>query len=153
MSDRPIRDPGRTVAGAPASSSPTRGIRSESDVLDPAVLDSLRRLGARSGRDVLGELTSLFLSTADAQVATAGELLDRADLPELARIAHALKGSGSVIGARRVSAAAVELEHTCGRPDRSHAGGSVAEAREALARFVEELEVFRRAVAALGLAP
>jgi two-component system sensor histidine kinase EvgS len=128
---------------------PTRGPDAAEAVLDPAVVDSLRQLGERSGRDVLGDLTGLFLSTADAQVGVANELLDRADLPELARIAHSLKGSGGVIGARRLSAAAAALEQTCGRPDRSVAGGSVAESRAALARFVDELEVFRCAVAAL----
>ncbi len=138
MSDRPTRHPvGHAV---------------EADVIDPAVVESLRRLGSRSGRDVLGELTALFLSTAEGQVATASELLDRSDLPELARIAHALKGSASVIGARRVSAAASALEHTCGSPERSVAGGSVAECRAALTRFVEELETFRGAVDALGIA-
>jgi two-component system sensor histidine kinase EvgS len=137
VSERPTRQPAPSI---------------EVDVIDPAVVDSLRRLGTRSGRDVLGELTALFLSTAEGQVATASELLDRADLPELARIAHALKGSASVIGARRVSAAASTLEHTCGSPERSVAGGSVAGSRVALARFIDELEAFRHAVVALGIA-
>ena len=140
MSDRPTRQPAPAVEF---------GV--EVDVIDPAVVESLRRLGTRSGRDVLGELTALFLTTADAQVGTAGDLLDRADLPELARIAHALKGSASVIGARRVSAAASSLEHSCGSPERSRAGGSVAECRVALARFVDELDAFRQAVSALGI--
>jgi hypothetical protein len=50
VSDRPTREPDAAEA-----------------VLDPAVVDSLRQLGERSGRDVLGELTGLFLSTADSQ--------------------------------------------------------------------------------------
>ncbi len=137
-SDRPTRHPvGHAV---------------EADAIDPAVVESLRRLGSRSGRDVLGELTALFLSTAESQVATASELLDRSDLPELARIAHALKGSASVIGARRVSAAGVGPRAHLRVPERPVAGGSVAECRAALTRLVEELEAFRGAVDALGIA-
>lgn len=142
MNDRPARDP-ETIARTSSAA--------DAAVLDPAVVESLRRLGDRSGRDVLRELTALFLSTADGQVAAAAELLDRSDLPGLARIAHALKGSAGVIGARRVAAASAALEQTCGHPERTVAGGSVDEARAALTRFVGELEEFRRAVAALGL--
>jgi HPt (histidine-containing phosphotransfer) domain-containing protein len=120
-------------------------------VLDPAVVDSLRRLGTRSGRDVLAELTTMFLATADSQVRAAADLLDRRDLAELARVAHALKGSSSVIGARRVAASALALEDSCGLTTRGIGSASVAAARAALARFVEELEHYRAAVADLGI--
>lgn len=109
------------------------------------MVDSLCRLGARSGRDVLRELTDLFLSTADSQVRTAHELLDRVELPELARVAHALKGSASVIGGRRVSAAAAALESTCFAPD--GASGGQEAVRAALAHFLCELELLRTAIA------
>jgi HPt (histidine-containing phosphotransfer) domain-containing protein len=111
--------------------------------LDPAVADSLRRLGERSGRDVFGELTALFLSTADTQLDTAHELLARGNFGELARVAHALKGSSSVIGGRRVAAAAAALESTA--VDAPPEGAEDC-TRSALRRFAEELELFRRAV-------
>jgi HPt (histidine-containing phosphotransfer) domain-containing protein len=128
------------VAGGGAAGEPA---------IDPAVVDSLRRLGDRSGRDVLGELTALFLHTADVQVAQAHELVARADLAELARVAHALKGSSSVIGGRRVASAAAALELACHPSDQSP--GDVGCARVALQRFVSELEAFRSAVLGLDI--
>jgi HPt (histidine-containing phosphotransfer) domain-containing protein len=112
--------------------------------LDPAVVDSLRRLGARSGRDVLRELTDLFLTTADAQAEVARQLLGRFELPELARVAHALKGSASVIGGRQVAAAAAALEATCFAPDGT--SSSEESVRVALTRFLDELELLRTAI-------
>lgn len=123
----------------------------DTPVLDPAVLDSLRRLGERSGRDVLGELSGLYLSTATAQVRTAADLLRTRDLPELARIAHALKGSSSVIGARRAAASALALEDCCGLTASGLGGASVESARTALAVFADELERFRAELRRLGV--
>jgi HPt (histidine-containing phosphotransfer) domain-containing protein len=117
------------------------------EAVDPVVLDSLRRLGERSGRDVFGELSRLFLTTAAAHVATAVQLLAADDFDELAKVAHGLKGSSSVIGGRRVAAAASALEAAAlGR------GSRTAEcARTALDQVLREMEVFRRA--ALTLTP
>jgi HPt (histidine-containing phosphotransfer) domain-containing protein len=130
------------VSEAPGPSS-SAAAGAEGAPIDPAVADSLRRLGERSGRDVFGELTTLFLSTADTQLDTAHELLARGDYGELARVAHALKGSSSVIGGRRVAAAAAALESTAveAQPE-----GAEDCTRSALRRFTEELELFRRAV-------
>jgi HPt (histidine-containing phosphotransfer) domain-containing protein len=112
--------------------------------IDPAVVVSLRRLGERSGRNVFRELTTLFLSTADSQVRAAQSLLGQRDFAELARLAHGLKGSSSVMGGLRMSAAATALEATVGRTD---GDGDVADcARAALARLTRELESFRSAV-------
>jgi HPt (histidine-containing phosphotransfer) domain-containing protein len=117
--------------------------------IDPAVVDSLRRLGQRSGRNVLAELTSLFLSTADSQVDTARQLLARGELGELARVAHALKGSGSVIGGRRVATAAAALERASTTQVDTPDGRDCAGA--ALDRFVGELELFRAAARELDM--
>jgi HPt (histidine-containing phosphotransfer) domain-containing protein len=115
--------------------------------LDPSVVDSLRRLGARSGRDVLTELTDLFLSTAYGQVDVGKQLLDRFELPELARVAHALKGSASVIGGRRAAAAAAQLETTCFAPNGTSSSEDAV--RAAWAHFLAELELLRGAISEL----
>jgi HPt (histidine-containing phosphotransfer) domain-containing protein len=117
----------------------------EHPAIDLDVVASLRRLGDRTGRDVLGELTTLFLSTAETQLATARQLLAAGDLPDLARTAHALKGSGSVIGGRRVAAAAAALETTVLAADRA-GDRTNPELPSALERFAEELERFRAAL-------
>lgn len=133
---------------SPSSPAPV-GPSTGTPVVDPAVVDSLRRLGERSGRDVLGELTELFSSTADAQILTAWEHLEAGDHAQLARVAHSLKGSSSVIGGRHVAAAAAELEELAtgspaGDPDRE------AATRAALTAVVAELERYRLAVEGLS---
>lgn len=135
----------RSGSAAPADTAPADGdAGGPAAPIDGAVVESLRVLGARSGRDVLGELTVLYLSTADAQVETARTLLDAGDLGELARVAHALKGSSSVIGARCAAVAAAELEDST-----NGAQASDWAAEQALRRFVSELERFRAAVPGL----
>jgi HPt (histidine-containing phosphotransfer) domain-containing protein len=119
--------------------------------LDPAVVDSLRRLGVRSGRDVLAELTALFLSTADSQLEAAQQLVDRSGRDELARVAHSLKGSASVIGGRRMSAAASALEAVS--LSLADVPGADLAVRRALDRFRDELELFRGAVQELSDQP
>jgi HPt (histidine-containing phosphotransfer) domain-containing protein len=120
--------------------------------LDLDVVASLRRLGARTGRDVLGELTSLYLTTAETQLETARRLLAAGDFGDLARTAHALKGSGSVIGGRRVSAAAAALEETAleadgtGSPDDPRLGAT-------LETFAAELERLREVLQELPAGP
>jgi HPt (histidine-containing phosphotransfer) domain-containing protein len=140
---------GGAAEGVATGGAATGGRAAGEPAIDPAVIDSLRRLGDRSGRDVVGELTALFLHTADAQVAQAHELVARADLAELARVAHALKGSSSVIGGRRVASAAAALELACHPGDQSP--GDVSCARVALQRLVSELEAFRSAVLGLDI--
>jgi HPt (histidine-containing phosphotransfer) domain-containing protein len=155
VSERRARPPGVRRDDADGTGDPTAPAgatdRDDFPVVDGAVVDSLRRLGARSGRDVLAELTALFLTTSDAQVRAAEDLLTTRDLPELARVAHALKGSSSVIGARRVAASALALEDSCGLTARGVGSGSITQARQALARFVEELQRYRSALADLGI--
>lgn len=152
MTDAPLPPHAvQSLAADPiVASAPTAAAAADAPI-DPAVVDSLRRLGLRSGRDVLRELTDLFLSTADAQVATARQLLDCGNLAELARVAHALKGSGSVIGGRRVAAAAAALEVASAPHDGS--SGNLRYAREAFTSFLGELELFREAVRRLHSSP
>jgi HPt (histidine-containing phosphotransfer) domain-containing protein len=130
------------------------GVPAEAPI-DPAVVESLRRLGERTGRDLFRELTTLFLSAADTQVGTARQLLARGDFAELARVAHGLKGSSSVIGGRRVAAAAAALESTVA-PGSAAPTGVVTSATDgdsvgaALRRCTDELELFRTAVRELS---
>jgi HPt (histidine-containing phosphotransfer) domain-containing protein len=133
----PPAPPGLRTSAAPGGAPP----------IDPAVVDSLRRLGQRSGRNVFAELTNLFLSTAETQVATAWALVGEGDYAQLARVAHSLKGSSSVIGGRRVAAAAADLEELAvGGADRSAEEAT----RAALRHVIAELEQFRVAIEELS---
>ncbi len=142
------RRPAETPAGSGAHASPAPGAEAP---IDPAVVDSLRRLGQRSGRDVLGELTELFLTTAETQVDAAWDLLGQRNYGQLARVAHSLKGSSSVIGGRCVAAAAAELEELALGCDDGRGDDPARDAtRAALDHLVTELERFREAVEDLG---
>jgi HPt (histidine-containing phosphotransfer) domain-containing protein len=120
--------------------------------IDLDVVASLRQLGARTGRDVLGELTGMFVSTATAQLETAWRQLAVDELEDVARTAHALKGSGSVIGGRRIAAAAATLEQVVLAAQR--AGGRASlDIETALRRLGDELDHFQEALRDLPATP
>jgi len=69
------------------------------DVLDPAVVDSLRQLTPPGEPDVLGEVLRLFLDEVPRRVARLKAAWDDRNAGELQRAAHSLKGSSGNIGA------------------------------------------------------
>jgi HPt (histidine-containing phosphotransfer) domain-containing protein len=72
------------------------------DVLDPAVVDSLRQLTPPGEPDVLGEVLRLFLDEVPRRVARLKAAWDDRNAGELQRAAHSLKGSSGNIGAHRM---------------------------------------------------
>ena len=122
------------AAPAPARSSGPEGIRSDAEpavassssaprspdaqaILDPTLLDSLRNLRFEGEADPVAEIIDLFLRDTPVRL---GEALDagrRRDAAGLRAAAHTLKGSANNLGARRLGAAAgqLELEAAAGR--------------------------------------
>ncbi|MCB1057098.1 MAG: response regulator, partial [Acidobacteria bacterium] len=82
--------------------------------VDPEVLDKLRRLQARTGRDVLGQLIEIFEAEGPRRVRVLHEALLAGDMSSLAFAAHALKGSGGTLGARRLAELCQHLEDLAG---------------------------------------
>jgi HPt (histidine-containing phosphotransfer) domain-containing protein len=72
------------------------------DVLDPAVVDSLRQLTPPGEPDVLGEVLRLFLDEVPRRVARLKAAWDARNAGELQRAAHSLKGSSGNIGAHHM---------------------------------------------------
>jgi HPt (histidine-containing phosphotransfer) domain-containing protein len=72
------------------------------DVLDPAVVDSLRQLTPPGEPDVLGEVLRLFLDEVPRRVARLKAAWDDRNAGELQRAAHSLKGSSGNIGAHHM---------------------------------------------------
>ncbi len=70
------------------------------DVLDPAVIESLRQLTPPGEADVLAEVLRLFLDEVPRRMERLSESCRDGNALELQRAAHSLKGSSGNIGAR-----------------------------------------------------
>ena len=68
-------------------------------VLDPAVIDTLRRLSVPGEPDVLTEVLKLFLEEAPTRIETLRNAWTDRNIQEGQRMAHSLKGSAGNIGA------------------------------------------------------
>jgi HPt (histidine-containing phosphotransfer) domain-containing protein len=72
------------------------------DILDPAVVDSLRQLTPPGEPDVLSEVLRLFLDEVPRRVDKLKAAWRDGDAVALQRAAHSLKGSSGNIGARHM---------------------------------------------------
>lgn len=85
-----------------------------SEPLDRATIDSLRELSDGDG-DLLAELFQLFLTDTPPRLDAIEAAIAGGDAPALQRAAHTLKGSAGGLGATRIQAICMELEHTAKR--------------------------------------
>jgi CheY-like chemotaxis protein/anti-sigma regulatory factor (Ser/Thr protein kinase) len=109
--------------------------------LDPTTLATVESLGA----SFVGEMVTLFLSSASERVPRLRSAIARGELRAVAALAHELRGSSATVGA-------VQLERACDRLEASAGAGNLEEAlaaasgvwtafevaTEALARYAEE---------------
>jgi len=70
------------------------------DVLDPAVIESLRELTPPGEPDVLNEVLTIFLQEVPPRLERLRTFLAAGNIVEVQRAAHSLKGSAGNIGAR-----------------------------------------------------
>jgi HPt (histidine-containing phosphotransfer) domain-containing protein len=125
------------------------------------VLDSatVRELLDGGGADLLAELVGLFNEDAPRHVARLREAVGGLDTAEVARLAHALKGSAATLGARLMSATCAELE-AASRAGRTDVGPVMARLEQqtddvlrALARLVAASRLAKEPAAGTGGAP
>jgi signal transduction histidine kinase/DNA-binding response OmpR family regulator/HPt (histidine-containing phosphotransfer) domain-containing protein len=109
-------------------------------VLDATVLAELQAGGLEG---LLAELIGLFSEDAPRNLERIRAALSGGDAAELARVAHALKGSAATLGARAMAATCLELE-TGGHL------GRTAELAPALARLEAQTDEVLQALAALA---
>jgi HPt (histidine-containing phosphotransfer) domain-containing protein len=69
-------------------------------VLDPAVIETLRKLSMPGEPDVLIEVLKLFLEEAPSRIEKLRNAWAARNIQEVQRMAHSLKGSAGNIGAR-----------------------------------------------------
>jgi two-component system sensor histidine kinase/response regulator len=115
----------RSVKPGPATSTPAPPVRQATTAemtIDPVVLDELRVLGKATEQDFVGELIDQFIHDTELRLVELRTALDVDDAVAVARIAHAIKGSGGQLGGRR-------LALSCGRLERKAAHGRLSEAR------------------------
>jgi HPt (histidine-containing phosphotransfer) domain-containing protein len=109
------------------------------DVLDVAILERLRALQGDGEPDVVQDVSRVFLEDAPDRLKSIRSSLDRGEPAIAERLAHSLKSSASMLGARALSRLASQVE-TRARENSLPAGdpllgeleAAFAEAREAL---------------------
>jgi HPt (histidine-containing phosphotransfer) domain-containing protein len=104
---------------------------SADEVLDPAVLDTLRQLTVPGEEDVLAQVLTLFLAEVPPRVQRLTEACRAGDAVAMQRAAHSLKGSSGNIGARA-------LYDVCRQIDERGKAGDVAGAVPLLERLAAE---------------
>ncbi len=82
-------------------------MRDEPEVLEPAALDRLLRVG---GQDFVIEMIDLFLLHAPQRLEAATEAMEAGDLVTVHRSAHSLKSTAANMGGLRLQAAAARAE-------------------------------------------
>jgi HPt (histidine-containing phosphotransfer) domain-containing protein len=79
-------------------------------VLDPAVIDTLRQLNMPGEPDVLSEVLRLFLDEVPPRIARLCNAWETGNIQELQRTAHSLKGSAGNVGAHGMAEVCKQLE-------------------------------------------
>ncbi|MBW8877746.1 MAG: response regulator [Acidobacteria bacterium] len=124
----------------PDAAEPAAPLPDGASPLDPAYLDSLRRLGELTGRPLVQEIVARYLAETPRRLERLRDALLRADAEALTFVAHSLKGSSAQIGAVRVAALSDELEQKGKDADLGDAANLLAELERELERTVPLLE-------------
>jgi len=82
----------------------------QASFVDRDVIDSLKKLTVSGRPDLLSRVARHFLTALPEQVARLRKSLDQDDVPDVAFVAHAIKGASATIGAHELSRRAAALE-------------------------------------------
>ena len=110
-------------------------------VLDTSILQTLISLGQRRGRDLLGQLTQIFLDQGPKSFAHLRTAISEGNTKEVHETAHSLKGSYQSLGMPRLGELSRQLEEQ-GRT------GDLSMSSETLRRLEETFETTRVELAA-----
>lgn len=107
----------------------------------PRVFDRQDALGRVEGMlDVLAEMADLFMGELPELVGAIKTGIEQGDLSAVAKAAHRVKGSSSLLGATAVSAAAGDLNDVARAGDRQGAGGAWVKLELEISRLEPELQ-------------
>jgi signal transduction histidine kinase/CheY-like chemotaxis protein/HPt (histidine-containing phosphotransfer) domain-containing protein len=108
--------------------------------VDPQALDRLRRLGERTGDDVLSGMIASYLEGSTEQIAVVERALAATDADSLGKAVHSLVGTSAAIGADGLVSRCRELESLVHSGDLSRSREAVAAVVAEHRRVVAELE-------------
>jgi PAS domain S-box-containing protein len=97
-------------SGPPRARTSESPANSQAPSIDRSALDEIRAMQGEGGDDVLSELIRLYLQDSPRSLTAIREAIANDDPTGLERSAHALKGSCSYFGARRLANICAELE-------------------------------------------
>lgn len=119
----------------------SQGNPSEEDLLDFNVLNTLVDLGRRRGKDLLGQLFSLFLQQGPVSIQKLHAAVAAVDLEAVKSEAHSLKGSYRSLGLPR-------LAEICRRLEVSSTNGDLGDGQELLVALDQAYEMTSAALGA-----
>jgi HPt (histidine-containing phosphotransfer) domain-containing protein len=108
--------------------------------LDANILGQLEGLGNASEQDLVGELATMFVADADAQLTEMHRALDVADAVAVSRSAHNLRGASATLGA-------TDLASLCATLESQSAEGSLSNGEPLLKAIALEIEAVHSAFA------
>ncbi|MBA3849380.1 MAG: hypothetical protein C0502_05220 [Opitutus sp.] len=82
----------------------------QSSALDPDAIAALKAVSPDDGGAFLNELIGIFLADTPQRLAEIRDCLGKGDATTLTRAAHSIKGAAGNFGARRLAAAAYQIE-------------------------------------------
>jgi len=110
------------------------------EVLDPAAVERLRRLG---GDEFLVEMIDLFLDNGPKRMAAVRDGLAAGEARAVQRAAHSLKSTAGNLGGRAVQQTAQEIETLAAEGDVAPLGELVAELATRFDALLQRLETER----------
>jgi HPt (histidine-containing phosphotransfer) domain-containing protein len=113
----------------------------EPAILNLEVLADLRLLQQPDEPDIVQEVVAIFLVDSVTRARRARDEIAAGDLRAVARTAHQVKGSASMVGADRMMSVAGELEAAAG-------GGEIDRASVLIAELAQAFEVTKLAIVA-----
>ncbi|MEZ5977236.1 MAG: Hpt domain-containing protein [Planctomycetota bacterium] len=126
---------------APRDAAPDMPSSPSENPIDHSVLEEIRSLAGDGGTDLLAELIGMFLEETPVRLRGIHEAIDRDDLVEVERIAHALKSSSGNLGALLLASMCREIEASCRE-------GQVDDVKSLVERSRTEFERVRAALSA-----
>lgn len=125
--------PGKPAAQATPLPAPVELPPAAAALIDDEAVETMRKVGARNGRDVVGKVWRLFLGQAPDAVFKLEMLAQGSDPQAMSAQAHFLKSMALSAGAAAVAELAEQLEHDAKE-------GRAATASEALPRLRARLD-------------
>ncbi|QIN82884.1 PAS domain S-box protein [Rubrobacter tropicus] len=116
----------------------------EAEVLDRAVISSLRGLQGEGDPDIVAELATMFLEDASERLLELRKAIRQGDAEKVASVSHALKGASGNLGAKRVFALCQEFEEMGNSGVLAGASGRIGRLEVEVTRARAELEEISR---------